>query len=161
MYCSFHHLFSECGLSIYSAFTNIVAIVQLWARIIWRFKFRLAVFVEIWCETPVLYVKRTLNINCICALFQYLFTRFPVLYRPTNCSTATANTAFHGNPSRFTDLVNEPGHAEGVQLLVEELHAKLSSQQRHVLNYSQPVKYCIKVPVTVTNSLNSNSLNSY
>ena len=36
------------------------------------------------------------------------------------------------------DMVDEPGHAEGVELLVEELHPQLTGQQRHVLNDSQP-----------------------
>ena len=36
-------------------------------------------------------------------------------------------------------LINEPRHAEGVELFIKELHAQLTGQQRHVLNDGQPV----------------------
>ncbi len=35
------------------------------------------------------------------------------------------------------DVINEPGHAETVQLLIEELHTQLTGQQRHVLDNCQ------------------------
>ena len=48
------------------------------------------------------------------------------------------------------DMVDEPGHAEGVELLVEELHPQLTGQQRHVLNDSQP-----HPPLRVLNNIKS------
>ena len=36
------------------------------------------------------------------------------------------------------NLIYQPGHTERVELLIEELYSKLTSQQRHVLNNSQP-----------------------
>ena len=48
------------------------------------------------------------------------------------------------------DMVDEPGHAEGVELIVEELHPQLTGQQRHVLNDSQP-----HPPLRVLNNIKS------
>ena len=35
-------------------------------------------------------------------------------------------------------MINQPGHAETVQLLVKEVHPQLSSQEWHVLNDGEP-----------------------
>ena len=35
-------------------------------------------------------------------------------------------------------MINQPGHAETVQLLVEEVHPELAGQERHVLDDGEP-----------------------